>query len=193
MEKIKPMRVKGQSFTPFTEQARADYQKVILNHADGFDALLYRPISEDSKLEKPLNDIEFSELNEQVDDIQYQDPTMVICVESNNDDGYFYPSFDADESMGFGETQTIILRVSDFDVPQGSILEFLVSLSNGDTQRQFWYVHRSQGVGTPAIGFIHLCIPCGDVEHLDFTPEPSQIEPVKEEIEQEEAHEFGQL
>lgn len=175
------LRVKGASFSPFATRARADYQKVIINHPDGFDALLYRPVKE-SVPEQSINTIEFGDLNSRVDDIDYHDPVQVVCVESTSDDESFLGNFDNEDSMGYGEAQTLTLRISEYSVPEGSIVEFLTLLSDGSTQRQFWYVHRSSAVGVPAIGFIHYLIPCGDIEHLSFTPMPANDDETLEAI-----------
>lgn len=161
MQLLKP---KGSGHTAFTEQARSDWQRVIMLHPERFDALLHRAIIKAA--EEDTSGANFSNVNERVSDISYADPVIVSAVESNGDDEYFSASQEGDESMGTGETMTMIARISDFDVPEGSIIEFLVSLAGGDLQRQFWYVHRSVAVGSPAIGILHYCIPCGDIEQM---------------------------
>lgn len=171
MKQEKKLRVKGESFSPFAARARSDYQKVIINHPDAFDAILFRPVTH-NVVDDVINKIEFGDLNSKIDDIRYQDPIEVVCVESTNSssDEYFIPNFDTDDSMGFGESQILLLRISEFSVPQGSVVCFLVALADGGTQRQNWYVHRSNAIGVPAIGFLHSCIPFGDLESSDVQP-----------------------
>lgn len=177
----KLLKPKGAGHDPYTDRVRKDWAAVIKMHPDNFDALLHKAIpTQASDTEDGAN---FGNLNERVEDIKYAEPILVSAVESNSDDDAFITSFDGDESMGSGDSSTIILRISEFEVPEGSAIEFLVSLAGGEVQRQWWYVHHSAAIGSPAIGVIHYCIPFGDIEQMTV-PElpdlPSEPKPEPE-------------
>ncbi|WP_335919804.1 hypothetical protein [Shewanella algae] len=158
-------RIKGAAAAPYTAQVTADWIAAIKGHPDRFDAALFRPVAPmvvDTQVDAPL----FGEIDDQTQDIAYSDAVFVECVESNGEDDSFLAAWDGDESMGYGASGTMILRIAESDIPTGSILEFLVANADGTTSDQFWYIHHSEAVGTPAIGFLHYLIPCGDVEQL---------------------------
>jgi hypothetical protein len=177
MEPVLLKKAKGAGHDVFTDTVRRDWRIVIESHPERFDALLHKPVTI-SNSDEEINQALFERLNDRVDDLSYADAVLVSVVESSGDDEVFLPSYNADESMGFGETATMLVRISDFDVPEGSVIEFLVSLAGGEIQRQFWYVHHSVAVGSPAIGVMHYCIPSGDVE-TNAIPLP---EPVPEPV-----------
>lgn len=175
MPELTPMKPKGAGHDAYTNRVRQDWAAVIKAHPERFDALLHKTITHEvAEADDPAL---FGNVNEQVSDIAYQDPVLVSAVESSGDDDAFMSSFDGDESMGYGETAMMIMRLSEFDVPEGSIVEFLVSLSDGEVQRQYWYVHHSTSLGSPAIGSIHYCIPCGDIEQITL-PDISEPAPI---------------
>lgn len=156
------MRLKNAGHDPLTKLYRADWDALVKAHPDGFDALLYRAVNtatDDS-------DASYTDLNSRNDAVTYADPVLVAVVESTNDDAAFMSSWDGGDSMGTGEGGIIILRIADSNVPEGSIVEFEVSMNDGETQRQWWYVQRAEAYGTPAIGVIYYCIPCGDLEQM---------------------------
>lgn len=181
------LKPKGKGHDPYTNRVRKDWEAVIKLHPDNFDALLHKVIpTEQADTESGAL---FGNLNERVEDVRYQDPILVSVVESTSEDEAFMTSFEGDESMGYGDSATALFRISEFDVPEGSALEFLVSLANGETERQWWYVHRSAAIGSPAIGVIHYCIPLGDIEQnpipalpdepVTTTPAPELVEPAE--------------
>jgi hypothetical protein len=181
---VLPLRAKGAGHDAYTDKVRRDWLLVIKSHPDRFDAMLHRPVIAVPSPDD-INQAKFERLNERVDDLSYADPVLVSVVESSGDDEGFTSSYSGDESLGFGETATMLIRISEFEVPEGSIIEFLVSLAGGELQRQFWYVHRSVAIGSPAIGVIHYCIPCGDVEQStlpDLTVQPVPVEPPISEV-----------
>lgn len=156
------LKPKGKGHDPYTNRVRKDWEALIKLHPSNFDAILRKTIP--IEIAGGDSGALFGNLNERIEDVQYQDPVIVSVVESTSDDELFITSFDGGESMGYGETGVMVLLISDFDVPEGSSVEFLVSLANGEEELQRWYVHRSAAVGSPAIGVIHYCIPFGDVE-----------------------------
>lgn len=158
-------RIKGAAIAPYSAMVSADWIAAIKGHPERFDAALFRPVAPlaiDTQVDTPL----FGQIDDQTQDISYSDPVLVTCVESNGDDDSFLAAWEGDESMGYGASATMILRISESNVPASSIVEFLVANADGSTSDQFWYIHHSEAVGTPAIGFLHYLIPCGDVENL---------------------------
>lgn len=171
------LKPKGAGHDVYTNRVRQDWQAVIKAHPESFDALLHKPKPDDLSVPDAGGAL-FETVNDHVDDIQYLDPVVVSVVESSGDDDSFLTSLGGDDSMGFGESGLMTVRISDFEVPEGAIIEFLVSLADGAVQRQWWYVHHSSAVGSPAVGFIHYCIPCGDIESVNPpAPDLPAIEP----------------
>lgn len=166
------LKPKGKGHDPYTNRVRKDWEAAIRLHPDNFDAILRKTIP--TEIADTDSDALFSNLNERVEDIQYQDPVIVSAVESTSEDESFFASFAGGESMGYGETSYMILRISDFDVPEGSSIEFNVSLANGEEELQSWYVLHSIAIGRPAIGIVHYCIPSGDVEHNQIPVIPNE-------------------
>lgn len=169
------LKPKGAGHDAYTDCVRRDWAAMIIGHPERFDALLYKAVRVSGVPED--SEAKFESIDENVSDISYADPVVVSAVESTGEDDDFIPSLDGDESMGFGESGLMLLRISDFDVPEGSSIEFLVSLAGGELQGQSWYVLRSKAIGSPAVGFVHYCIPNGHVGRSnapDPAPAPAQ-------------------
>lgn len=160
------LRPRYQGHTPFNTQVRADWLKLVASHPDGFDALLYVPAPEGDPNHIPDYEEEalFGSLEDHQRTIGYLDPVVVGVMAGGSESAAFLASFGADDTLGESEEGMEPFLIATATVPEGSILEFQEETSGSEPRRVWWYVHHSDVVGTAAVGAIHYCIPCADLE-----------------------------
>ncbi|MGL6123364.1 MAG: hypothetical protein ACRC1W_10165 [Shewanella sp.] len=161
------LKPKASGHTALTDQQREDWHRLVTIHPDRYDVLLYRATEQAVNAESGAL---FGDMDAKVNDIVYLDPEVVCAIDSTgaNADDSFFASWDGENATGYGESNTILLRLSVPDVPEGSAIEFNTTLANGDLQPQRWYVIKSQAYGEPVIGLLHSCIPCGDSDQIQL-------------------------
>lgn len=157
-------RARNSGHSPFNNMVRDDWRRLVESHPDAFDALLYTP---GISLEVPDSGDEealFGTLDRHQQAVTYQAPALISVLVGSQDDPLFSAMWDETDNQGAGDSDTITLLLSPGLVPLGSIVEFEEETASGQNRRVWWYVHSIEAVGTAAVGALHVCIPCGDLE-----------------------------
>ncbi|UAN54751.1 phage tail protein (plasmid) [Serratia sp. JSRIV002] len=178
---------------PFNDMVRRDWQRAIAADPDAFDALLYIPSdAEPVDLDDDGQPVEpsFTEIGNNQKTLTYGDPAPVAILDCP-DERAGLNAMDNDGDQDGGVDDVLLLRISppleaietgeDDDgnphpaarafVPVGSILEWNESLSEGNTVRSWWYVHRIFTYGTASVGSVYYCIPA---RNFEGSPEATQ-------------------
>lgn len=161
-------KVKDSVAGGFSSIVTEDWRNMILLHPDNFDAVLYRPVEKSKTTKVNANNALFGSFDDVAAEYEYQDPVIIKAVESTSQDDEFLSNWTATENIGYGASQSMILRLSVGEIANGSAIEFLTQSSDGKPIIQSWYIHHSVPVGKPQIGSLHYAIPCGDVEGLSL-------------------------
>lgn len=158
-------RIKGQGHQPLTKHLEANWQKMFLVHKDAFDGVIYKPIEESEQEEQSLSKPLFGQLNDHQEKEEYSDPEPIQIIEVKNDDASQFVSDEDGESLGFGESGVFKCRLSDPNVPNGSVISYKEVVGDSEVVR-WWYVQLSKQVPYRHVtsAKIHVCIPFGDVE-----------------------------
>ena len=155
-------RARNSGHKPLNDQTRGDWMKFVSAHPDAFDAILITPEREDA------NDADdgalFGTVGRHNQVITYNHVELVKAMVATLDDPAFIGMWDGGESLGVGDSGVLNVLLSCGVAPVGSILEWEEELGSGELRRVWWYVHSTQVVGTAAVGALHVCIPCGDLE-----------------------------
>lgn len=155
-------RARNSGHKPLNDQIRSDWMKYVAASPDSFDALLILP--ERAEQEEEDDGALFGRVDRHQQVIEYNTVELVQALVAPLDDPGFVGIWDGGESLGMGESGVLSLLLSYGVAPVGSILEWEEELASGDHRRVWWYVHSTQVVGSAAVGAVHVCIPCGDLE-----------------------------
>lgn len=172
------LRARNSGHKPLNDQIRTDWINLVERHPDSFGALLYLP-GEEPETGEEAEPALFGTVDRQREAISYAAPVIVTALEAQSDDPAFVGMWDDAEHLGAGESDTLTLLLSCVAAPLGSIVEFMEELASGELRRAWWYVQRVDVVGSAAVGALHICIPCGDLEQnpaqaIQFAQEASQ-------------------
>ena len=172
------LRARNSGHKPLNDQIRTDWINLVERHPDSFGALLYLP-GEEPETGEEAEPALFGTVDRQREAISYGAPVIVTALEAQSDDPAFVGMWDDAEHLGAGESDTLTLLLSCVAAPLGSIAEFMEELASGELRRAWWYVQRVDVVGSAAVGALHICIPCGDLEQnpaqaIQFAQEASQ-------------------
>lgn len=155
-------RARNAGHGPFNDMIREDWKQLIASHPDSFDALLILPERED---QEPVREgALFGTVDRHQQTITYAKVELVGAMVAPIDDPAFLGLWDGGEGIGMGESATLNVLLSCGVAPAGSILEWEEEQASGALRRVWWYVHTVQVVGSAAVGAVHVCIPCGDLE-----------------------------
>lgn len=161
-------RARNRGHSPFNDVVRDDWRRLVENHPDGFDVLIYVPGVATVAAEGD-DEALFGSLDRHQQAVTYEDPVVISALAAAQDDPLFSSMWDDPESLGTGDADTLRLLLSVGVAPLGSIVEFEEEIASGQNRRVWWYVHHVDVVGTAAIGALHTCIPCGDLEQARAT------------------------
>lgn len=156
-------RARNSGHKPLNDQIRTDWINLVERHPDSFGALLYLP-GEEPETGEEAEPALFGTVDRQREAISYAAPVIVTALEAQSDDPAFVGMWDDAEHLGAGESDTLTLLLSCVAAPLGSIIEFVEEIASGELRRAWWYVQRVDVVGSAAVGALHVCIPCGDLE-----------------------------
>lgn len=155
-------RARNSGHKPLNDQIRRDWVKYVTAAPDSFDAILILP--ERGEREEEDDGALFGRVDRHQQVITYNTVELVRVLVAPLDDPAYIGMWDGGESIGMGESGILNLLISYGVAPVGSILEWEEELASGDLRRVWWYIHSTQVVGTAAVGAVHVCIPCGDLE-----------------------------
>lgn len=155
-------RARNSGHKPLNDQIRRDWVKYVTAAPDSFDAILILP--EKGEQEEEDDGALFGRVDRHQQVITYNTVELVRALVAPLDDPAFIGMWDGGESIGMGESGILNLLLSYGVAPVGSILEWEEELASGALRRVWWYVHSTQVVGSAAVGALHVCIPCGDLE-----------------------------
>lgn len=155
-------RARNSGHTPLNDMIRADWMKYVDAHPDSFDALLITP--EREEVEEEDDGALFGRVDRHQQVITYDAVTLVKAMIAPLEDTAFIGVWDGGEGLGMGESGVLNVLLSCGVAPVGSILEWEEEMAGGELRRVWWYVHSTSVVGSAAVGALHVCIPCGDLE-----------------------------
>lgn len=156
-------RARNSGHKPLNDQIRKDWMKYVAAAPDSFDAILILPEKGDQEEEEDDGAL-FGRVDRHQQVITYNSVELVRALVAPIDDPAFVGMWDEGESLGMGESGVLSLLLSCSIASVGSILEWEEELGSGELRRVWWYVHSTQVVGSAAVGAVHVCIPCGDLE-----------------------------
>lgn len=157
-------RARNSGHQPLNDLIRDDWRRLVEQHPDAFDVLIYVPKSIVATEEEADGVALFGTVDRHQGAISYDLPVVASALEASQDDPMFSAMWDDPENMGTGASDTLTLLLSVCLAPLGAIVEFEEEQANGQNRRVWWYVHSVEAVGTAAVGGLHHCIPCGDLE-----------------------------
>lgn len=158
-------RIKGQGHQPLTQHLERNWQKMFAVHKDAFDGVIYKPVDEEEQADTGAEAPLFGQLNDHQDKEVYADPEPVSIIEVKSDNANQYVSDETGDSLGFGESGIFKCRLSDANVPNGSVISYREIVGDTEVVR-WWYVQMSEQVPYRHVtsAKIHYCIPFGDLE-----------------------------
>lgn len=156
-------RARNSGHSPFNDLVRDDWRRLVEKHPDAFDVLVYMPGISDVPNDGDEEAL-FGSLDRHQQAVSYQEPVLLSALVAAQDDPLFSAMWDEGDNLGAGEGDTLILLLSAGVAPLGSIVEFEEEIADGKNRRVWWYIHHVEAVGTAAVGALHTCIPCGDLE-----------------------------
>lgn len=156
-------RARNSGHSPLNDLVRDDWRRLVENHPDAFDVLIYMPGVATVPQEGDEEAL-FGSLDRHQQAVTYQEPALISALVAAQDDPFFSAMWDEGDGLGTGDGDTLILLLSAGVAPLGSIVEFEEEIADGQNRRVWWYVHHVEVVGTAAVGARHTCIPCGDLE-----------------------------
>ena len=157
-------RARNSGHKPLNDQVREDWRKLVERHPDSFDALIYMPSTTPQEPEEGEEKALFGTVDRQQEATVYDLPVPISVLEATSDDVAFDAQWDDPEHVGTGESGTLTLLLSAVIAPMGSVIEFEEEQADGSNRRVWWYIHSVNAVGSAAVGALHVCIPCGDLE-----------------------------
>lgn len=155
-------RARNSGHKPLNDQIRSDWMKFVSAHPDAFDSILITPEREEQEEED--DGALFGRVDRHHQVITYNHVELVKAMVAPAGDPAFIGMWDGGESIGMGESGILNILLSCGVAPVGSILEWEEELASSELRRVWWYVHSTQVVGSAAVGAVHVCIPCGDLE-----------------------------
>lgn len=157
-------RARNSGHQPLNDLIRDDWRRLVEQHQDSFDVLIYVPKTTAPIEVEPEGEALFGTVDRHQSSISYELPNLASALAGSQDDPMFSAMWDDTENTGAGESETLTLLLSVCMAPVGSIVEFEEEQADGQNRRVWWYVHAVDTVGTAAVGGLHHCIPCGDLE-----------------------------
>ncbi|MGL5226051.1 MAG: hypothetical protein ACRC8Q_12135 [Aeromonas sp.] len=160
------VRARNSGHKPLNDLVRKDWAAYVTAAPDSFDAIIILPESAGEEEQEGADDdgALFGRVDQAQQVITYGAIELVRVLVAPIDDLSYLGAWDGDDGLGMGASAGLNLLLSCGIAPVGSILEWEEEISTGELRRAWWYVHSTQVVGTAAVGAVHVCIPCGDLE-----------------------------